>query len=181
MNKRITTAQTLELAARIRQFDIVPEFSFVVGNPAGSGTRYPGDHPVYPPHQAAESGCRNYRSALYSDSSSGWHVRRRRRQNHISTHAGRVGQRSAGTTSPSAKIRICRGSRDGSSTASIISSWLSIHAGRRSRTSIFRHGDAVMLKSLSSWRYALGFYEFPIELHGRKDWLLCGNRGSESL
>ncbi len=33
MNKRITTNQTLELAARIRKFDIVPEFSFVVGNP----------------------------------------------------------------------------------------------------------------------------------------------------
>ena len=34
MNKRITSAQTLELAARIREFGIVPEFSFVVGNPA---------------------------------------------------------------------------------------------------------------------------------------------------
>jgi anaerobic magnesium-protoporphyrin IX monomethyl ester cyclase len=34
MNKRITTAQTLALAARIRDFGIVPEFSFVVGNPA---------------------------------------------------------------------------------------------------------------------------------------------------
>jgi radical SAM superfamily enzyme YgiQ (UPF0313 family) len=34
MNKRITTAQTVELATRIRQFGIVPEFSFVVGNPA---------------------------------------------------------------------------------------------------------------------------------------------------
>jgi radical SAM superfamily enzyme YgiQ (UPF0313 family) len=33
MNKRITTDQTLELAARIRKFGIVPEFSFVVGNP----------------------------------------------------------------------------------------------------------------------------------------------------
>jgi anaerobic magnesium-protoporphyrin IX monomethyl ester cyclase len=33
MNKKITTAQTLELAARIRKFDIIPEFSFVVGNP----------------------------------------------------------------------------------------------------------------------------------------------------
>lgn len=33
MNKRITTAQTLELAAKIRRFGIVPEFSFVVGNP----------------------------------------------------------------------------------------------------------------------------------------------------
>jgi anaerobic magnesium-protoporphyrin IX monomethyl ester cyclase len=33
MNKRITTEQTLELAARIRKFRIVPEFSFVVGSP----------------------------------------------------------------------------------------------------------------------------------------------------
>lgn len=33
MNKRITTDQTLELAAKIRRFGIVPEFSFVVGNP----------------------------------------------------------------------------------------------------------------------------------------------------
>jgi len=33
MNKRITTEQTLELAARIRKFNIIPEFSFVVGNP----------------------------------------------------------------------------------------------------------------------------------------------------
>ncbi|HUA60500.1 MAG TPA: radical SAM protein [Verrucomicrobiae bacterium] len=33
MNKGITTEQTLELAARIRGFGIVPEFSFVVGNP----------------------------------------------------------------------------------------------------------------------------------------------------
>ena len=34
MNKRITSAQTLEVAARMKQFDIVPEFSFVFGNPA---------------------------------------------------------------------------------------------------------------------------------------------------
>jgi anaerobic magnesium-protoporphyrin IX monomethyl ester cyclase len=33
MNKQITTEQTLELAARIREADIVPEFSFVLGNP----------------------------------------------------------------------------------------------------------------------------------------------------
>jgi hypothetical protein len=33
MNKGITAEQTLELAARIRHFGIIPEFSFVVGNP----------------------------------------------------------------------------------------------------------------------------------------------------
>ncbi|HSU30421.1 MAG TPA: radical SAM protein [Bryobacteraceae bacterium] len=34
MNKHITTEQTLELAAKIRRFGIVPEFSFVIGNPS---------------------------------------------------------------------------------------------------------------------------------------------------
>ena len=33
MNKQLETRQTLELARRIRNFDIIPEFSFVVGNP----------------------------------------------------------------------------------------------------------------------------------------------------
>lgn len=33
MKKGITTAQTLEVAARMRNFGIIPEFSFVVGNP----------------------------------------------------------------------------------------------------------------------------------------------------
>lgn len=33
MNKKITTDQTLELAVRIRQFKIIPEFSFVIGSP----------------------------------------------------------------------------------------------------------------------------------------------------
>lgn len=33
MKKGITTDQTLDVARRIRQFDIIPEFSFVIGNP----------------------------------------------------------------------------------------------------------------------------------------------------
>lgn len=33
MQKDITTTQTLELARRIRDFGIIPEFSFVIGNP----------------------------------------------------------------------------------------------------------------------------------------------------
>jgi radical SAM superfamily enzyme YgiQ (UPF0313 family) len=33
MNKKVSTNQTIELAARIRKFGIVPEFSFVIGNP----------------------------------------------------------------------------------------------------------------------------------------------------
>jgi anaerobic magnesium-protoporphyrin IX monomethyl ester cyclase len=33
MRKQITTAETLSLATRIRRFGIIPEFSFVIGNP----------------------------------------------------------------------------------------------------------------------------------------------------
>jgi anaerobic magnesium-protoporphyrin IX monomethyl ester cyclase len=33
MEKDITTEETLNVARRIRQFDIIPEFSFVIGNP----------------------------------------------------------------------------------------------------------------------------------------------------
>ena len=33
MKKQLKTEQTLELASRIRQFGIIPEFSFVIGNP----------------------------------------------------------------------------------------------------------------------------------------------------
>lgn len=33
MDKKLTTAQTLEVAARTRQHDVVPEFSFVFGDP----------------------------------------------------------------------------------------------------------------------------------------------------
>jgi anaerobic magnesium-protoporphyrin IX monomethyl ester cyclase len=33
MQKGITTAQTVQVARRMRQFDIIPEFSFVIGNP----------------------------------------------------------------------------------------------------------------------------------------------------
>jgi len=34
MKKGITTEQTLEVARRLRRFNIIPEFSFVVGNPS---------------------------------------------------------------------------------------------------------------------------------------------------
>jgi radical SAM superfamily enzyme YgiQ (UPF0313 family) len=33
MNKKLKSEQTIELARRIRQFGIIPEFSFVIGNP----------------------------------------------------------------------------------------------------------------------------------------------------
>ncbi len=38
MNKTLTTAQTLEVAARCRQHGIIPEFSFVLGGPDDPAT-----------------------------------------------------------------------------------------------------------------------------------------------
>ena len=52
MNKKITTDQTLELAARIRQFGIIPEFSFVVGNPQDPERDTRETIQLHPPHQA---------------------------------------------------------------------------------------------------------------------------------
>jgi len=45
MKKQLTSAQTLELAERIRHFGIIPEFSFVVGNP---------NHPERDTHECVE-------------------------------------------------------------------------------------------------------------------------------
>ncbi|MBV8845979.1 MAG: B12-binding domain-containing radical SAM protein, partial [Bryobacterales bacterium] len=38
MDKQLTSSQTLDLARRIRQFGIIPEFSFVIGNPKDPDT-----------------------------------------------------------------------------------------------------------------------------------------------
>jgi len=38
MDKQLTSSQTLELARRIREFGIIPEFSFVIGNPKDPDT-----------------------------------------------------------------------------------------------------------------------------------------------
>ena len=37
MNKQLSSEETLALASRIREFGIVPEFSFVIGNPKDPG------------------------------------------------------------------------------------------------------------------------------------------------
>ena len=41
MQKGITTDQTVTVAKRMRQHGIIPEFSFVIGNPRDPGPRYP--------------------------------------------------------------------------------------------------------------------------------------------
>ena len=55
MNKHLTSDQTLALAARIRRFGIIPEFSFVIGNPAEPEKDTTRHNPLHPENQTDQS------------------------------------------------------------------------------------------------------------------------------
>jgi anaerobic magnesium-protoporphyrin IX monomethyl ester cyclase len=163
MNKRITTAQTLDLAARIRKFDIIPEFSFVVGNPAdpkrdtsetirfirrikrlNPDAEIIVQHYIPTPHPDGMYG--KVDSAIrFPDTPDEWASDRWfnftiRQDPRLPWLPGRVKRRID-------NFELVINSR-----------WPTvqdIHLPAWSR---------VMLRSLSSWRYALGFYAAPIEL-----------------
>jgi anaerobic magnesium-protoporphyrin IX monomethyl ester cyclase len=163
MNKRITTDQTLELAARIRKFDIIPEFSFVVGNPEDPerDTRETIQfiRRIKRLNPAAEIIVQHYIPTPHPDGMYGkvedeiqfpatpeeWATERWlnftiRNDPRLPWLPGRVKRRID-------NFELVINSR-----------WPTvqdIHLPRWSR---------VMLKSLSSWRYALGFYGIPLEL-----------------
>ena len=109
MNKKITTSQTLELAARIRRVRHHPRVLICGRQSAESGARHARHDRVYPAAEEAESGCRNHRAALHPDAASGRNVRRDRRQDRVSRHARGMGELNDGTTSPPVRIRIFRG------------------------------------------------------------------------
>ena len=87
----------------------------------------------------------------------------------------RNGRANAGTTSPSGRIRISPGCprrvkrRIDNFELVINSRWPTV------RIFILPRWGRVMLQSLSSWRYAFGRYDFPLELRGRKNWSLCAS------
>ena len=64
MQKGITTQQTLEIARRTRQFNIIPEFSFVVGNPSDPDRDTKETLRFIPPDKAYRSRFRDHHSAL---------------------------------------------------------------------------------------------------------------------
>ena len=53
MKKGITTEQTLQVASRMRNFGIIPEFSFVVGNPGDPERDTTRNAAVHPKNQTA--------------------------------------------------------------------------------------------------------------------------------
>jgi radical SAM superfamily enzyme YgiQ (UPF0313 family) len=163
MNKGITTEQTLELAARIRPFGIVPEFSFVVGNPQSPGRDTQDtirfirrikkinpsaeiivQHYIPTPHPDGMYGEID-REIQFPSSPEEWATERWynftvRQDPHLAWLPGAIKRRID-------NFELVVNSR-----------WPTVqdvHLPRWGRT---------MLKALSTWRYALGFYDWPIEL-----------------
>lgn len=163
MNKRITSAQTLELAARIRKFGIIPEFSFVVGDPAN-------------PEEDTRDTIRFIRKIKRLNPEAEIIVQHYIPTPHPDGMYGKVDNRIALPSTPEEwaserwlNFTIRKDPR---------LPWLPAAVKRRidnfelvinSRwptaqdIHLPRWGRA-MLQGLSAWRYSLGFYDFPVEL-----------------
>ncbi len=180
MNKQITSAQTLELAERIRRFGIIPEFSFVVGDPANpeQDTRTTikfvrrikqlnpdaeiiVQHFIPVPHPdgmyGAVEGQIKFPSSPDEWATDRW-LNFTIRQDPRLPWLPRAVQR-----------------RIDNFELVINSRWPTIqdvHLPRWGRW---------MLQSLSSWRYALGFYDFPLELEWAQKFVALRKPRWESL
>jgi radical SAM superfamily enzyme YgiQ (UPF0313 family) len=163
MDKRITTDQTLELAARIRRFGIVPEFSFVVGNPDApereTRETFNFIRRIKKVHPGAEIIVQHY---IPTPSPSGMYGQVERRISFPSTPEEWATDRWYNFTirrDPRVPWLPTRLKRHIDDFELVVSSrWPTIqdiHLPRWARA---------MLKALSSWRYALGFYRWPVEL-----------------
>jgi anaerobic magnesium-protoporphyrin IX monomethyl ester cyclase len=180
MNKRVTTDQTLELAARTRKFGIVPEFSFVVGNPQDpeSDTRAtiqfirrikrinPNaeiivQHYIPTPHPdgmyGKVEGKIEFPRTPEEWASERWY-------NFTTRHDPNVAW-----LPRSLKHRI------DNFELVINSRWPTIQDVYLSR------GSRAMLKALSSWRYRLGFYNWPLELRWAQRFVALRKPRLESL
>jgi radical SAM superfamily enzyme YgiQ (UPF0313 family) len=180
MNKRLTTAQTLELAARIRQFGIVPEFSFVVGSP------------INPEEDTRET------------------IRFVRKIKRLNPDAEIIVQHYIPTPHPDGMYGEIDGKIEFPSTPEEWAGerwlnftirqdpclpWLPRRIKRRidnfelvinSRWPTMQdiHLPAwgrAMLKTLSSWRYSLGVYDFPVELEWARKFVSLRKPRWESL
>ena len=77
MRKQLKTEQTLALARRIRQFDIIPEFSFVIGNPKDPERDAAECFRIRSEAEASESGIRDHSLSLHPRTSARADVRKR--------------------------------------------------------------------------------------------------------
>jgi radical SAM superfamily enzyme YgiQ (UPF0313 family) len=165
MQKGITTEQTLEIARRTRQFGIIPEFSFVIGNPhdperdtqetmrfirrikhINPDSEIILQHytPTPQPHHAGREMYGNV-NVSFPDSPAEWATKEWMNFTlRIDTHAPWLKRR---TKKLIDNFEIVVSSR-----------WPTVQDIRAPRWS------RIFLRTLSAWRYALHFYRFPFEL-----------------
>jgi len=184
MQKGITTEQTLDIARRTRQFNIIPEFSFVVGNPRDPERdtketlqfirkikRINPDSeiiiqhytPTPQPHKAGDGMYGKVDGQIaFPDSPAGWASKEWMDFTlRIDTSAPWLKNK---TKKLIDNFELVIGSR-----------WPTvqdIRAPQWSRT---------MLKLLSAWRYALHIYSFPFELHLANQLIVLRKPKRESL
>ena len=79
MKKGITTEQTLQVASRMKNFGIIPEFSFVVGNPGDPERDTRETLQFIRQDQAARSAGGDHHLSLHACTTTWEHVRRDRR------------------------------------------------------------------------------------------------------
>jgi anaerobic magnesium-protoporphyrin IX monomethyl ester cyclase len=178
MNKQLCAEQTLELAARIRRFGIVPEFSFVVGNPQdpegdtrqtiefirrikrlNADSEIIVQHYIPVPHPDGAYGGDQVR---FPDTIEEWATER--------------WQNFTIRTEPNTPWLPRRVKRriDGFETV-VNCRWPTVQ-------DIYLPGwGRAMLKALSSWRYALGVYEYPVELRWAQHFMNLRKPRFESL
>jgi radical SAM superfamily enzyme YgiQ (UPF0313 family) len=180
MNKHLTSGQVLDLAARIRAFGIVPEFSFVIGNPQE-------------PQQDLELNMR--------------FIRRLKRINPdceiIIQHYTPTPHPDGMYGSIDGKLLFPKSPEEWASdrwynftvrkdpalpwlprrTKKLIDAFETVMACRWPTLQDIHlpQWSRTLLKALSSWRYAFGFYRRPVELNLLLKWLSPRNPKAESL
>lgn len=180
MNKHITTDQTLALAERIRKYNIIPEFSFVVGNPenpeedttdtirfirrikkVNPDAEIIVQHYIPTPHPDGMYGNID-KQIEFPKSPDEWATDRWfnfsvRHDPHLAWLPRRIKNRID-------NFELVIGSR-----------WPTIQDTQ------LPHWGRTTLQALSSWRYKLGFYDWPVELQYAQKLLALRRPKVESL
>lgn len=180
MNKKLTAEQTLELAARLRPFGIIPEFSFVVGNPADpegdTATTIQFVRRIKRLNPAAEIIVQHYIPTPHPDGMYGGIDGQVPFPNTPDEWASERWFNYTTRKDPDlpwlprhVKERI-----DGFETV-LNARWPTVQDVH------LRTWGRLLLQSLSSWRYALGVYRHPIELAAAQRFLALRRPRLESL
>ena len=168
MNKggKSGTAMTLALVERMKHYGIVPELSFVLGNPPDPAADIEFDHPLHPQDQADQPGDRAGALHLHARAAGRQHSAGRSDQARlqIPRYARRVGGRRVVEVLDAARPRHTPWFKDDvrrrvRNFEQVVNAYYPTVTDLRMKGN-YRHA----LKALSGWRYKLKFYDWPYEL-----------------